>query len=296
MLLFFGSCSPSPPNPIVIFCSPDAPRMRQAIDALRENLKAGPLEVVCAPEFGQELQTELRRVRQLKPRLLVVLGTPALMRVAPLEKNTPVVFALVANPYFTGAAYEPEHPEDHQENVTGLASPPPLQAALQQGSGLLVKAPWGLLYDPTDGVAAELAQEFTRQAPQFGITPLTETSSAAATDRSGLERLLARGAKVIYLPPAASAARYAPLLLDWGQRLQVMVVSGYPEGSHQGALLWVALDYRRLGEEAAALAQRVLKGEAPKKIPIAQSTPLKMEVDEKLLRHWSGYPGKSRNE
>ena len=71
-----------------------------------------------------------------------------------------------------------------------------------------------------------------------------------------------------------------------------MVVSGYPEGSHQGALLWVALDYRRLGEEAAALARRVLQGEAPKKIPIAPLTPLKVEVDEKLLRHWSGYPGK----
>ena len=291
-LLIAGGCGPGPAtSPIVIFCSPDSPRMREAIAGFKEHLTDGPLEVVCAPEFGRELQTELRRVRQLKPRLLVVLGTPALMLVAPLEKNTPVVFALVANPYFT-VAHDPEHPEYHQENVTGLASQPPLEAALQQGAGLLGKAPWGLLYDPADGVAAELAQEFTRQAPQFGITPLTETSAAAATDRLGLERLRARGAKVLYLPPAASAARYAPLLLDWGQRRQVMVVSGYPEGSHQGALLWVALDYRRLGEEAAALARRVLQGEAPKQIPIATLTPLKVEVDEKLLRHWSGYPGK----
>lgn len=292
--LIAGGCGPgkSPSNrPIVIFCSPDSPRMREAIAGFKEHLPDGSLEVVCAPEFGRELQTELRRLRQLKPRLLVVLGTPALMVAAPLEKTTPVIFSLVANPYFT-VAPDPEHPEDHQENVTGLASPAPLKAALQQGAGLLGKASWGLLYDPADGVAAELAQEFTRQAPQFGITPLIETSSAAATDRPGLERLRVRGAKVLYLPPTASAARYAPLLLDWGQRRQVMVVSGFPEGSHQGALLWVALDYRRLGEEAAALARRVLQGEAPKNIPIAPMTPLKVEVDEKLLRHWSGYPGK----
>lgn len=267
--------------------------MRQAIAGFKENLPEGPLEEVCVPEFGRELQTELRRLRQLKPRLLVVLGTPALLVVAPLEKHTPVVFALVADPYFTGAAYGPERPEEHQENVTGLASPPPLEAALRQGAGLLGKGPWGLLYDPTDGVAAELAQEFTRQAPQFGITPLTETSSETVSDRPGLERLLARGAKVLYLPPAAAAARYAPLLLEWGQLHKVMVVSGYPEGSHQGALLWVALDYHKLGQEAAALARRVLNGEAPQKIPIAQATPLKVEVDEKLLKHWSGYPGKS---
>ena len=102
-----------------------------------------------------------------------------------------------------------------------------------------------------------------------------------------------RGARVIYLPPTASAARYAPLLLDWGRRRKVMVVSGYPEGEHSGAILWVALDYRRIGQETAALAQRVLNGEAPKKIPIAEAAPLKVEVDESLLRHWSGYPGKA---
>jgi ABC-type uncharacterized transport system substrate-binding protein len=266
--------------------------MQEAIAGFKENLKDGPLEVVCAPEFGRKLPDQLRPVLRLKPRLLVVLGAPALMQVAPAEKNLPVVFALVANPYFTGAAYDAGHPENHQENVTGLASPAPLEAALKQGTSLLGGAPWGLLYDPTDGVAAELAQEFTRLAPQFGITPLTEESREAAADRPGLERLLNRGARVIYLPPAASAARYAPLVLERGRRRQVMVVSGYPEGPHQGALLKVALDYRRLGEEAAALARRVLSGEAPKQIPIAEAMPLQVEVDEKLLRHWSGYPGK----
>ena len=286
-------CGPAASKPIVVFCSPDSPRMQQAIEALRENLQDAPLEVVCAPQFGPELKDSVRRIQQLKPRLLVVLGTPALMAVAPVEKHTPVVFALVADPYFTGAAYGPEHPEDHQENLTGIASPPPLEAALKQGSGLLGDATWGFLYDPNDGVASQLAAEFTRKAPQYGITPLTETSGGAATDGQGLKRLLSRGARVIYLPPAASAGRYAPLLLEWGRQRKVIVVSGYPEGPHQGALMWVALDYRRLGEEAAALAQRVLKGEPPKKIPIAQSTPLRVEVDEKLVRHWSGYPGKN---
>ncbi len=146
------------------------------------------------------------------------------------------------------------------------------------------------MYDPTDGVAADLAREFGQLAPSLGIRPLIEASRAAATDGPQLERLLARGARVIYLPPAASAGRYAPLLLDWGRRLKVKVVSGYPEGPHQGALIWLALDYRRLGTETAALARRVLQGESPRDIPIAQMTPISLEVDEKLLQQWSGYP------
>ena len=95
------------------------------------------MEVVLVPEFGPEGRETLRRLRQTNPRLLVVLGTPALLLAAPVVKQIPVVFGLVANPYFTGAAYDPAHPEIHQENVTGIASPAPLSAALQHGVSLL---------------------------------------------------------------------------------------------------------------------------------------------------------------
>lgn len=277
-------------SPIVVFGSPDSPRFRQVVAGLQPKLGAGPVEVVWAPEFGPEGRETLRRLREIRPRLLVVLGTPALLLAAPVVKEIPVVFGLVANPYFTGAAYDPDHPEIHQENVTGIASPAPLGAALQHGTSLLGKGSWGLLYDPTDGVAVDLSRRFEKDAPRFGVQPLTEASAAAATDGEGLARLMKLGARVIYLPPAPSAARYAPLVLDWGRRMKVRVVSGYPEGSHQGATLWVALDYRRLGEDLGDLARRVLAGEPPKTIPIVEQTPVQVEVDETLARKWSGYP------
>ncbi|MFA5112649.1 MAG: ABC transporter substrate binding protein [Desulfobaccales bacterium] len=289
LALILSGCGRQP-GPIIVFGSPDSPRLRQSVAGLEARL--GAVEVVCVAEFGPQGKETLRRLREKRPRLLVVLGTPALMLVAPAEKKIPVVFGLVADPYFTGAAYLPDHPEIHQENVTGIASPPPLNAALQHGAGLLGKGvTWGLLYDPTDGVAADLARQFLKEAPRFGIKPLTETSTGAATDGPALERLLKRGARVIYLPPAASAARYAPQVLDWGRQMKVKVVSGYPEGSHAGALLWVALDYRRLGEDVGDLARRVLAGEPPQAIPLTAQTPLKVEVDETLVRKWSGYPG-----
>jgi ABC-type uncharacterized transport system substrate-binding protein len=266
--------------------------MRQALEGLKADLGPEPLEVACVPEFGDQGQEELRRLRRRRPRLWVALGTPALIRLAPVEKSIPVVFALVANPFFTGAAYEPEHPEIHQENITGIFSPPPLAPALERGAALLGPGAWGLLYDPQDGTAVELAARFLKEAPAFGIEPLVAESPDAASDLKGLKGLLARGARVIYLPPTSSAPRYAETLLDWGRELKVMVVSGHPEVPARGAVLWVALDYRRLGEETAALARRVLNGEPPKAIPIVEKTPLKVEVDETLARKWSEYPPK----
>ncbi len=289
LLLALGSCARAP-GPIIIFGSPDSSRMRQAVAGVQARLGAGSREVVYVPEFGPIGKETLRRLRARQPRLLIVLGTPALMLVAPVVKNVPVVFGLVPNPYFTGAAYEPAHPDIHQENITGIATPAPLDAALQHGASLFGPGPWGLLYDPTDGVAADLAQSFIATAPRFKVEPLIETSVAAATDRPGLRRLIERGARVIYLPPAASAVRYAPLVLTWGREMKVRVVSSLPEGSHQGAALWVAVDYRRLGEDLGDLARRVLAGEKPKTIPIGEKIPLNVEVDETLLRKWSGYP------
>ncbi len=287
-----GGCGrgPSLQSPIVVFGSPDSPRLRQAVAGLRARLKADPLEVILVPEFGPEGRETLRRVRARQPRLLIVMGTPALLLVAPVVKKIPVVFGLVANPYFTGAAYDPAHPEIHQENITGIASPAPLDAALQHGVSILGPAAWGLLYDPTDGVAVDLARRFETEARRQGVQTLTETSVAAAGDGPGLARLLQRGARVIYLPPAPSTARYAPLVLEAGRRMKVRVVSGLPEGTHKGAVLWVALDYPKLGEEIAGLAGRVLAGEAPKTMPIVEKTPLRVEVDETLARKWSGYP------
>ena len=289
--LVSGSCQPRPESPLPVFGSPDSLRLRQVVASLRTGLAPRQLEVVTVPEFGAAGDEALNRIRAQKPPLLLVLGSPALLRVAPVEKRLPVVFAMVADPYVTGAADDPHHPELHQKNLTGIASPPPVQPALEQGARLLGEETWGLLYDPREGQAVEVARLFTKTAPEYGLTLLTETSSDAATDLPALQKLISRGARVLYLPPTATASRYAPLILSWGRDRRVKVVSSHPEVEHQGAILWVALDYRTLGKEAASLAQRVLAGESPENIPLQEKMPLQIEADESLLRHWSGYPG-----
>jgi putative tryptophan/tyrosine transport system substrate-binding protein len=293
-LLWVGGCGSRPDLPLPVLGSPDSPRLQAAVAGLKSALAPRSLEVVSVPEFGPAAHEALSRIRAQHPPLLLVLGSPALIRVAPVEKVTPVVFAMVANPYVTGAADNPRHPDIHQKNITGIASPPPVGPALEHGARLLGPGAWGMLYDPGEGQAVEVAELFTRLAPKFGLTPLTETSTTAAADLAALKKLLQRGARVLYLPPTAGAARYAATVLAWGRERQVRVVSSQAEAVHQGAILWVALDYQALGKEAAALARRVLEGENPGQIPITESQPLQVAADESLIRYWSGYPGVSR--
>jgi putative ABC transport system substrate-binding protein len=216
------------------------------------------------------------------------------MMLAPMEKRLPVVFAMVANPYFSNAAWDPKRPEFHQRNVTGLASPPPVAQAVRQATALVGPRSWGLLYDPLDGAALEVAQTFAQLTKELGLTSYTEESTRPEEDAAALRRLLARGATVLYLPPTTTASRYAGPVLALGRERRVLVVNGHPEVTEPGAILTVTLDYEALGREAAALARRVLAGESPAGIPIQETQPLKIQVDESLVRHWAGYPAPRR--
>jgi putative ABC transport system substrate-binding protein len=293
-LLGLLACGPSRDAPVEVFGGPDSPRLREAVAGLTAGLAPRPVHVTLIANAGAGGEEKLRQVRARRPPVLIVLGTGPLTLAAPAEKKIPLVFAMVANPYFTGAAPDPRHPEIHQRNVTGIASPPPVAAALDQGAKLLGPRPWGLIYDPLDGTSLEIKEQFESLAPTFGLTPMIEAATDAAGDGQALEKLMARGAKVVYLPPAANAGRYGPMLLDLGRQRRLMVVSSHPELPEAGAILRVMIDYRRLGEEAAALAKRLLAGEAPARIPITAKTPLKIAADESLLNYWSGYPPATR--
>lgn len=289
-LLGLLACGPSSEAPVEVFGGPDSPRFREAVVGLQESLKPQAVRLTLVKDLASQGEEAFRAVKARRPPLIIVLGTAALTLAAPAEKKIPLVFALVGNPYFTGAAADPKRPEIHQQNLTGLASPPPVTAALEQGAKLLGPQPWGLIYDPLDAASLEIKGQFESLAPRFGLTPFTEAASDGAADRQALDRLLVRRAKVFYLPPTASAARYGPMLLEMGRQRRLLVVSSHPELSGQGAILRVVLDYRRLGEETAALAKRLLAGDAPAQIPIAERAPVKITVDESLLNYWSGYP------
>jgi len=287
------TCGPYPEAGVEVLGGPDSPHLREAVAELTAGLAPGPvyLHLVSDRDASEDIR---RRLRTRRPPLLIVLGTAPLTLIAPVEKKVPIVFALVGNPYFTGVAAEPRQPHLHQENVTGIFSPPPVAQALEQGAKLLGPRPWGLIYDPLEGASLEIKEKFATLAPAFGITPLTAAASDVAGDKAALQKLLSRGAQVMYLPPTKSAGRYGSKLLELGRCRRIMVVSSHPDLRGKGAILQVTLDYRRLGEEVAVLARRLLSGEAPAGIPLMEKVPLRITADESLLAYWSGYPPAGR--
>jgi putative ABC transport system substrate-binding protein len=223
--------------------------------------------------------------------LLVVLGTQALTLTAPNIKKTLVVFAMVADPYHTGAAYNKARPDDHQENITGIASPPPLEEAIRQTQKIFpAKRHWGILYDPSEGPSVELKQNFAGLAQPAGLnlTALAISSGAKAT--AALNELLSKGVQIVFILPDQFSQHYAKPLAVMGQDQRFVVVNGNPRIQNRGAVLSITLNYEAVGEESGRLVKRLLSGEKPGGIPIIQASPAQVEVNESLLNAWAGYP------
>jgi len=285
-----AGCQARPQETVKVFCWSLTPQAKAVISGLERGLGRS-LPVVEAGGDYDRGELLVRELAHEKLQLLVVLGTQALMLTAPRIKKTPVVFALVADPYHTGAAYNKAHPEDHQANITGVASPPPLEEALRQGRKLFpAKRRWGLLYNPGEGSSLELQQHMAALAQQSG---LELTARPAATESEAMAQLTAlpsQGVEVVYIPPEQFSRQYAASLLQLGKERRLVVINGNPRIDGKGAVLTVTLDYDAVGEEAARLAQRLLAGEKPAKIPIVTASPAQVQVDEALLSQWAGYP------
>ncbi|MGQ9921146.1 MAG: ABC transporter substrate-binding protein [Desulfobacca sp.] len=279
---------------VKVFAWSLTPQSRALIQGL-ERVWQRSLPVIAADGDPEKAVQISRQLAQEKLPVLVVLGTPALQAAAPRMKRTLLVFAMVADPYQTGVAYDRSRPWDHQENATGIASPPPLLEALQQTQTLFPqRRHWGLLYNPFEGTSLELQQEFTALARQAGLTVTVRSANAAAAAQAAVQLMVAQGVEVFFLPPDQFSQTYGPLLLAMGGEQRLMVVNGNPRLNPKGAVLSVTLDYEAVGEEAGRLLQRLLAGEKPKTIPIRQFSPVRIEVDEKLLSRWAGYPPGNR--
>ena len=293
IVLLFGqvACGP-PPAPIKVFCFDRNPRVEQVIQGLKQELGVVELPLLEAGGDWHRGQELVEQLAQEDLALLIVLSTPALSLVAPKIKPRPlIVFGMVADPYFTGAAYNRDHPENHQGNITGIASPPPVVEALKRGSQLFPSyRRWGLLFNPMEGSSIELCDQFKSLAPEFGLNPVVQATSSETEAQAGLQALLDQRVQVVYILPDQNARRYAPLLLKWGQEQKLLVVNGHPDFQAPGAILSVTTDYQAVGKMTAALARRVLQGESPAQIPIQHQTPITIKVNEQLLEKWSGYP------
>ena len=212
--------------------------------------------------------------------LIVAMTTPCLTAACTTVKNKPVVFTYVYDPIAAGAG---KTMEDHQPNITGVGSFPPVEDTIKTIQQLVpgVQAV-GTLYNSSEAnsrkvvsVARELFRKRGIQLEEIAITNTSEVYQAAQT-------LASRNIQAFWITGDNTALQAFSGIAKVALQARLPLIINDPEFTDQGALVAVGIGWYETGLAASQRVAQVLLGQNPKDLPFQNVAVLKLVVNPKV--------------
>jgi putative ABC transport system substrate-binding protein len=243
----------------------------------------------------QVIAREVQRLRDQQVDLFLTLGTrPALVAKQTLEGTAiPVVFAPVIDPVGQGMVESITRPGGH---MTGVQD----GNTLPKGLEWLHKVPPHAtkvyaIYYPQDIVAQASIKPLRAMAPSLGIELVLEAVPSPAAAMAVIDTL-SHDAAIFVVP----TPRLQPLsaLIERAVKHGIAVGAsnhGYLSSMQGGAVVTYAGSFPAMGQQAARLADQILKGAKPADLPvetaeyflhvnIQTATAIGLEIPDAILR------------
>ncbi len=225
-----------------------------------------------------------------KVDVIVTISTPATQAALNKVKDTPIVFATVANPFILKAGTSET---EHLPNVTGTYGWAPMDITTNFiselfGKKLTLGAVWDIGQTNSEFNMKNLRAEL-KNYPDIKLVEATVNSSSEV--QQAASSLLNKGIDVLVLPPDNTVYSAFDAILKSVNQAKVPVIINDVERINDGALAAVGYDYFSSGVSAAKLVDRILKGENPKDIPFEKYSKLtfglNLDVAQKLGKKFS---------
>lgn len=275
--------------------------------AFIEHLKATDL----APEFiVRDVNQDISRmaslreeIRALRPDLIFTWGTNVTENVVgrfdAIDPKThisdiPVVFGLVAAP--VTAKLVPNLTSSGR-NLTGVFHVAPSEAQLQAMRNYRPFSKLGVIYTPTENnskaIVSELralaaSQHFELLAEPF---PLENGKPSAASAAQMVQSMKARGAQWLYLPPDSFLGTQAKeRVIPAAHEAGLPTFAATEQLMNAGALAGLISRYAAIGAFAGYKAEQILRGRAPRDIPVETLSRYSYLVNFKVARELKCVP------
>jgi ABC-type uncharacterized transport system substrate-binding protein len=216
-----------------------------------------------------------------QPDLIMPISTPALQAALRQITDRPLVFSCVADGVLAGAGVSAT---EHRPNVTGISSRHPAEAMAR----LLKQCVPGLravgtLFSPGEVNAEHNRKQFAAALEKEGLT-LIALPVASSSETAEATTALLRSDIQIICQIMDNTTR--PAFAQMAKRADEAGLAFFCFDSsalRDGAALALARDFYDAGSAAAALAVRVLRGEAPQGIPFADPPTEVLLINPELL-------------
>jgi putative ABC transport system substrate-binding protein len=271
--------------------APSDARFQRDFDGFRHALREGgyaegtnlTIEYRLRPGSSEAILGLAGELVRLPVDVIAAISPVAVVAAAKATRTIPIVAVdLETDPLATGLVTSLARPEG---NVTGLFLDFPelagkwLELIREAVPGLTRVA---VLWDPATGPAQMKAAEAAARTLRLQIQPLQARAAAdlePAVQSAVRERA---GALVVLSSPVFNAARREVAALTGRSRLpSIMAFPGYAE---DGGLIGYGPHLRRMFEQAGRQVVRVLKGTAPREIPVERPTDFSLLINQKTAQ------------
>ncbi|MBM7768100.1 MULTISPECIES: ABC transporter substrate-binding protein [Glutamicibacter] len=208
--------------------------------------------------------------------LVLAVATPSAQAAAQAITNVPVLFSAVTDPVDAKLVASNEAPG---ANVTGTSDMNPVDEQLQLLKDLVPDAKKvGIVYSSGEANSAVQVKMAKEAAKGLGLTIEEAAVSASSEVQQAASSL---DVDAYYVPTDNAVVSALEGLLQVAQKNKVPVISADGESVKRGATATYGINYEKLGEQTAAMAVKLLKGEAePATMPVETISEVDLYLNE----------------
>lgn len=215
---------------------------------------------------------------------IITVSTPSLQVMANTNKRVPHVFGAVTDPYRMGVA---RASAEHLPNITGVATFQPVAATIKTMRDIFPEAKKiGIIWNPAEACSEACTYKARAAAREYGFELLETNVTSTGEVMDALRALLKRKPDLFLTSGDNTVIMALDSIAEILRQNKVPYFTNAPADIERGAFLGLGADYVEVGRATAKAAERVIRGEDPKDIPINDYVPEKMTINLALAREY----------
>ncbi|NLT24131.1 MAG: hypothetical protein GXX82_13900 [Syntrophorhabdus sp.] len=215
---------------------------------------------------------------------IVTVSTISLQVTVNHNKEIPHIFAAVTDPIKAGAA---KSFTDHPPNLTGIATPQPVEATVKLMRRVFPKAKViGMIWNPAEA-NSEICTLLTREAAKkYGFKVVEVQITGTQEIDQALRSILASEPDIFFTSGDTTVSAVIPSVAQKLRQKKIPYVTNTPADIDSGVFMCLGADYYDVGLKAAELTVRVIGGEKPAAIPIVSYVPEQLTLSLSLAKEY----------
>lgn len=249
-------------------------------DQLRKDVAPRTVKFDVKDAQGNEtlIQNMARDLSRSDDDILAVIGTPAVLALAKLEKQRPIIAIAMGDPVGGKVAASLDAPGGNVTGSIDFVDPAKLLALI----GQTTPAPKtiGTVYDPSNENSQIWVDALKKAASASGMS-VAEATIASSKDVNTAARSLAGKADALLIGPDATVISSLPAVASVARanKLPLYLASG--DATESGVLASLGPDYAQIGRSTADVTAKVVGGASPGSVAFARPPALAPAVNAK---------------